>query len=141
MPRARKPAVKTRRTLFDAMPGGGVCRCLNEASSVVCADCPHSTHLSEPALIEAIDAERFRLGMSVMQPVRIGTRDGKVWAALSRHMDSLFREGAHKGDTIAQALASLLDKLRTCERHECACEKWQGCGKCAGVGSFVEVRK
>lgn len=70
MSRARKPAVKTRRTLFDAMPGGGVCRCLNDASSVVCDGCPWPPDLSEPLLIEAIDAERFRLGMSIM--VRTG---------------------------------------------------------------------
>ena len=29
-----------RPTPFDAMPGGGVCRCLNDASPVLCDDCP-----------------------------------------------------------------------------------------------------
>lgn len=31
--------VERRTTKFDAMPGGGVCRCLNDASPVVCDGC------------------------------------------------------------------------------------------------------
>lgn len=70
---------------------------------------------TEAEILEAIDAERLRLDMSVSMPVRIGYRKGRVFAALSRHPDSKHTEGVHMGDTLREALVSLHRALAATE--------------------------
>lgn len=70
---------------------------------------------TDAQILEAIDAERLRLDMSVSMPVRVGYRKGRVFAALSRHPDSKHTEGVHMGETLREALVSLHRALAATE--------------------------
>lgn len=67
------------------------------------------------AVLEDIDEERRRLGLPISTAVRIGYGRGLAWAALSRHMDSRFREGLLTGPTLLDALIALREALRATE--------------------------
>ncbi len=67
--------------------------------------------MTDLALIEAIDEQRLRLGMSVAMPIRIGYHRGLVWVALSRHPDHPLTEGACSGETLSEALGVMLAAL------------------------------
>lgn len=74
-------------------------------------------------ILNCIDDERVRLGLSILQPVRIGVRnDTHAFAALSRNGDSAFNEGACTGRTLLEALTKLLERLRAARIERCRCE-------------------
>lgn len=67
--------------------------------------------MTDLTLLEAIDEQRLRLGMSVSMPIRIGYHRGLVWVALSRHPDHPLTEGSCSGESVSEALGVMLDRL------------------------------
>lgn len=51
----------SRPTAFDAQPGGGVCRCLNPDSPLVCEDCPETRRVVALCACPARDADSCAL--------------------------------------------------------------------------------
>lgn len=91
-------------------------------------------------LLAQIDEEQRRLGLPVTRRVRVGVLRGKVFAALSRHADSPFTEGACVGESVLGALAALLAKLRATTVVACVCHgSDRDCPRCLGVGHTVRA--
>ena len=71
--------------------------------------------MTDVELLECIDAERMRLGLSTVMPLLVGGRCGGVFAAVSRDLTCRTNAGRSESRTVVEALISLRDRLQTLE--------------------------